>query len=119
MFSFAILRTGIIHIINHKSSNGKYTTNCAKLIIKKDCVNILSADNTFPGICSECKSIYEARYKYLVKHNPATTHNMFYDKYYDLLILHKLEVIGPKDSYEDYFDREWLKIKKYKRLLKK
>ena len=119
MFSFLITRLpkSAIHIITYQLSTGSYRTVCGKSFGKN--LNVLSADNIFPGICNDCKEYFKKRYQNYVRYDPASAHHEFFNKYYDLVDLHRDEIMGPRDSYSESFDRSSRAIKKYQRLLKK
>lgn len=119
MFSFLITRSGPIHIITYQSSNGKYNTVCAKRFSAQNCINILAADNTFPGICNTCKEYYDARYFNALKYQPSLVRNEDFHKFYDLADYHRYNVIGPQIKYTDAFDRYWSRLNRYKKLIKK
>ena len=58
-----MLRDGTIHILEFRSRSGTFWFVCASSANKQDRVNILAADNTFPGICTDCKLMYYNMYQ--------------------------------------------------------
>jgi hypothetical protein len=97
--------------------NGNYRTMCSKTFTKKMWLNTLAADNTFPGICTTCKTYYDDMYISDLNDDPQMARNEVQMGYYDLPDWHHADIEGPKAKFEDTMDRRWGKLIRYQRQL--
>ena len=118
MFSILILRTGPIHIINWHHPNGHFRTACGKSFTKNDKANTLAADNTFPGICSTCKSYYDQLYQADLDYSPTTLRSSGLLNREDIVDLHKMDLVGPRAKFTASLEyRISVKMIRYQRLV--
>lgn len=119
MLTILMLRNGENHIVSFRRPNGNYNTICGKMIVKSPQINTISADNTFTGLCPNCKKDSDSMYSddlndfTIMARNNSTFH-----------LSRRLEynrdgIQGPDVTYYDIEDRNWYKFNKYKKLIPK
>lgn len=116
MFTILLTRQGPIHIVNYYT-NRTYLTICGKNYHKSVKLNTLSADNTFQGICHNCKHYYDEMYQSNLGHHPqdARGASIFTE---DVISLHRDNFIGPKARHLSLVEYRYsVKINKYRRLI--
>lgn len=117
MFVALFLRNGKVHIVSYRQRDGNYRAVCNKTIKPIDRINTLAFDNTFSGICENCKSAYDDMYHSDLEDDKAMAHSSSSNGYTTLRDLHQAEFIGPKNSYENLMEKSWYKLSKYQRLV--
>lgn len=119
MFAVLFTRNGDVHAVSYRLNNGNYRTICGKNFPKSTMMNTLASDNTFPGICSTCKSYYDEMYLDDLEYDPRLACSESSTKYNDVLEFQRFNIEGPKARYEDLMDRHWQRLVRYQRLAKK
>lgn len=117
MFIFLIDRLNETHIVDFKDNKGKYRTLCSKVYYQHQNITTLSADNTFNGMCSNCKRYYDEMYLFDLNEVTRIARSPIND-YSNDVMYHKMNLIGPKASYETAWDRVWGKLSKAKSVIK-
>jgi hypothetical protein len=119
MIVVLLLRRENPHIVNYYNGNDMYLTICGLNLKKKEIIETIAADDTFPGICTTCKHYMDLGYKADLNRFPreARGHAVFTE---DMLKFHKLNILGPKSQYSDLLEfRITRKFSKYRRLTMK
>lgn len=117
MFIALFLRNGKIHIVSYRQRDGNYRTICNKTIKPIDRINTMASDNTFSGICENCKSAHDEMYLSDLEHDKAMAHSTSSNNYISLRDYHQADFMGPKNDYETLMDKSWHKLSKYQRLV--
>jgi hypothetical protein len=114
MFTVLILRQGPIHIVNWRQPNGGFRTVCSKTFTRSDLMNVIAADNTFPGICSTCKRYTDEMYQSDLDTMPRSARSR---PLADVVEFNRADFLGPRAKFEDILVRRVsTKIIKYQRL---
>lgn len=119
MFVVLILRNGDSHAVAYRLNNGGYRTVCGKSFTKDLKMNTISSDDTFPGLCKNCKSYHDEMYRDDLNYDPRMSRSEASTRYTDVLVYNKLDIIGPKAQFEDVSDRRWPKLIRYQRIPQK
>lgn len=82
-------------------------------------MNVLSANNTFDNLCKDCKGQLDQQHSFILKRKPSLIRSLRFDRYYDLVFMHKHNYMGPKAKYTDLIEKFWSKLIKYKKSIKK
>lgn len=114
MFVVLQLRNSEIHIIDYQSAAGCCRTVCGKVYDKSSHFNVFGIDNTFSGICDNCKKYYE---KILINSNSRNIKSNVYN-FETMLNFINHEYIGAKAKYSRQI-KSWTKLNKLKRLVKR
>jgi hypothetical protein len=110
MLVIIIPRDESIHISDQKTNSGTYWTVCGECFTKKDIINTIAADNTFPGICIDCKILSDMIYQMNLDDTPIEIrHDLF-------ISFHKKNYLGPKAKFIKASNHVWNKLAKYKNL---
>lgn len=117
MFLFIINRAGSTHIIDFKNYQGKYRTLCGKNFYQHQNITTLSADNTFSGICSLCKSSYDDMYSSDLEYGIRTARSTI-TNHTNLPTFHYYNFLGPQEKYEPAWNRVWTKLSRAKLVIK-
>jgi hypothetical protein len=118
MFIFLIDRHGSTHVVDYQNSQGRYRTLCSKIFTRKDNITTLAADNTFSGLCRECKRYYDDMYNSDLEDDLQMVRSN-QNGMYSLLDFHRAEIMGPKDKHELSLERVWTKLIRARSQLKK
>lgn len=121
MFILYINRRDEAHILNFRMNNGNYRMLCGKTWSRSGRYITLAADDTFPGICANCKRRMEVTHKVDLERDLKQAYNAVQGSYYSMRQFHQKGMLGPTDSYE-YLSKKasWPKlVKLQKRLTRK
>src|SRR5574339_89618 len=118
MFVFLIDRKGTTHVVDYQNNSGRYRTICSKLFHQKENIITLAADNTFDGLCRDCKRFYDDMYNSDLEDDIQMARSQVQPGMYTLVDFHRMELMGPKDKYEMAWDRVWTKLTRARGLLK-
>jgi hypothetical protein len=113
MFVFLIDRFNETHIVDFKNIQGKYRTLCAKIFFQKQNIITLAADNTFNGICINCKRYYDEMYLSDLNDDVRMARSAMND-HSNIIMFHKMDLLGPRALYESSWERVWSKLNKAK-----
>lgn len=119
MFVVIILRSGESHAVSYRLTNGSYRTICGKTYAKSASMNTISTDDTFPGMCRNCKSYHDEMYKDDLNYDPRMARSEASSQYKEIPEYHKYDIIGPKAQFEQHFERRWPKLIRYQRMPQK
>jgi hypothetical protein len=112
-----LLRNNVAHIVNYNLPNG-YRTLCFDKVSKKQVINTIGADDTFPLLCKNCKKNFDMMKLDDLNEDPTLAFNQSYSRYVSLVELHRKQYLGPIVRYcSDLPSRSWKKLFKYKSLL--
>lgn len=110
MLLILISRDDSVHIVDLKDPLGNYWTMCGEDYSKKDKINTIVVDNTFPGICVDCKIFADMSYEIHLDDLSKSLRT-------DLFILsHRKNYLGPKAKFGRVANHSWKKLVKYKSL---
>lgn len=115
MFVFFIRKNSNIHIVELTSVNGRCYSICGLSTSKSERLYTLSADNTFPAICSKCKFICDEMYYFNLNNSIRSVRSSISRKIANGYIKN-LKEFRIKKEYIAYFFRKSNPITKYKRL---
>lgn len=119
MFVLLMLRSGGTHILDLTTHSGKYWSICGYSFNKTQRLNTLAADNTFPGICPDCKFMYDDMYQSDLDEEPTLARNSTPAKHDKYLAYHKSNQKGPKAKYSRIAIHNWDKLVRYQRQAKR
>lgn len=119
MFVVIILRNGDSHAVSYRLNNGGYRTICGKTYAKNFKTNTIASDDTFPGLCRNCKSYHDEMYKDDLEYDPRMARSEASTRYTDVLVYNKLDIVGPKAHFEQHMERRWPKLIRYQRIPQK
>lgn len=117
MFVFIIDRSNKTHVVDFKNNQGKYRTLCGQTYYQNQNITTLSADNTFNGICQNCKRYYDEMYLSDLNEAIRIARSAIND-HSNIVMFHKMDLMGPKASYETAWGRVWSKLGKAKLVIK-
>lgn len=110
MFVFLIDRKSNLHIVDFQHAQGRYRTICGKIYHQKDKISTLSADNTFDGLCQDCKRFYDDMYSSDLEDDIRVARSNVFHSMSHIADYHHLEFLGPKSKYEALWERIWTKL---------
>lgn len=113
MFIFILDRFNGTHVVDFKNNQSKYRTLCGKIYFQKQNITTLAADNTFNGMCSVCKKYYDEVYLSDLNEDIRIA-RAGASNYKNTLMFHKIDMLGPKASYEIVWERNWSKLSRAK-----
>lgn len=117
MLTALFLRNQEAHIVSFRLSNGNYRTICGKVTQKKDRVNTLAADNTFPGTCSVCKNFYDEMYQADLNASPNEARSQTVTNMKTKFSWHEYHLIGDSHKYANMDHKFWPKLHKLSKLI--
>lgn len=110
-------RSGTSHIVSFRLGNGNWRTVCGKVLKKELTMTILAADNTYPGLCSSCKSTEDYIYKQELKYNPRIARNCFQNHMCHTVDYIQNGMMSVSENYHFLEKRHWRKLKQYQLLV--
>lgn len=113
-------RLDISHIMNYQLDNHHYFSICGKKILISPTMITLAADNTYPGLCSDCKINSDNYILYDLNNVPRIARNSFQQYLYQLREFIQDEIYGTIVVESKYFldSRKWSKLEKLKKFRK-
>jgi len=117
MFVCITERNGVIHIIDYYLSKTKtYVVVCEKSV-KAYAANTFAADNTFPGMCSQCEKTYHEMYIDDLNYSTSMARSSVNGDLVRSLTLKEIQLDTPEMKYSYCVSRGWRKLGKIKRLV--
>jgi hypothetical protein len=107
-------RLDISHILSYRLDNRNYRSICGKTIIIDPTITTLAADNTYPGLCSNCRIRSDSYILDDLNYAPRNARNSFQEYFLHLRDFIKDEMLGPENKYFYLCNRNWSKLKKLK-----
>jgi len=117
MFICIVDRCGGIHIIDYYLSKHKVYYSICEKSIKLYGANTFAADNTFPGICSRCESVYNEIYLDDLNHYPANARTSLNLEVMKQCVLSGAQLDTPQNKYSYCVSRGWRKLGRIKRII--
>ena len=112
-------RLDISHILNYKLDNCNYRSICGKTIACNPTMIILAADNTYSGLCGDCKIKSDNYILHDLNYSIRSARNQYQENIYNLREYIQDEMFAPEDKYIFSRNGNWNKLKKYKKYRKK
>lgn len=112
-------RTGLPHIFNYETANGKCKMLCGKDIEKNTGANSMAIDTISPGICSNCSKEAEARYENDLDNDPRIARNSWQYRLRSLRDYHNDEILGPINHIYIMETRSYPKVHRAKKKCRK
>lgn len=117
MFVCITERNGKIHIIDYYLFKTKaYVAVCEKSI-KNYAVNTFAADNTFPGMCTQCEKSYQEMYIDDLNCSTSMARSSVNTDLMKDLFLKEIQLDTPELKYSYCVNRGWRKLGKIKRFV--
>lgn len=119
MFVVITLRNEEAHAVSYRLNNGGYRTICGKTIANNHQMNTYASDDTFPGLCKNCKSYHDEMYKDDLEYDPRMARSEASTRYTDVVVYNKLDIVGARAKFEQSMERRWPKLIRYQRIPQK
>lgn len=100
MFVLYINRHNQAHILNFRMQNNALRMLCGKTWPGSGRYITLAADDTFPGICTDCKRRMDTTHQVDIERDLPHAYNNAQSQYRSLRQHHQNGLLGPQDSYE-------------------
>jgi len=119
MLVIIITRDNKIHIVDISTISGKHWALCGLSFSKQDRVTTIAADNTFPGICADCKIFADMAYQMNLDEAPAIARNSSKVKNNLFISFHRKNYAGPKARFSKVASHTWRTLGRYRDLTNK
>ena len=104
------------HLVDFCAMSGRKYTLCEQVYHQKTIINTFTIDDSFDGLCTKCKEIYDKEY------GDPTHSRMHKGSLRESLVRKYGETLGQSSDaqlgYQDRADRVWDKLSRYKRKLR-
>lgn len=110
MFVCIVERNGDVHIIDYYLMKYKTYYSVCEKSVKLYGNNTFAADNTFPGICKKCESIYSEMYLDDLNYAAASARTSLNSEIMRQCILSNAQLDTPQQKYSYSFSRGWRKL---------
>lgn len=116
MLIILITRDDNIHIVDITTLSGKHWTKCGLCFSKQDRITTIAADNTFAGICTDCKIFADMEYQMNLDETPEIARGSFEVTNKSFVSFHRKNYAGPKSKFSKVASHTWRKLGRYRDL---